>query len=294
MEPHAAPTPHRLRSLPAGTSGDAITLGNGHRLGFSRYGDPDGRPVLFFHGTPGSRLLGSALDTPARRHGVHLIAPERPGYGRSDYWRAATVADWCAAAIELPDALGFERFGLLGASGGGPYPLGFSYLYPDRLDAVTLVSSVGPARRSGLPGPGALVAAIALLSDRAAGLPLALVARHARRRPGALIEQIDRQVGPLAGMASVGQVIYDDLQEAFVSGPRGSGADLRRLRRWGFEPEDVPHEVRIWHGEEDRNVSVTAALALAARLPRARTMLLSGEGHVDVLPRHVDEILRDA
>jgi pimeloyl-ACP methyl ester carboxylesterase len=92
-------------------------------------------------------------------------------------------------------------------------------------------------------------------------------------------------------MANVGELIYDDLQEAFASGSRGAGADIKRLRHWGFEPEQVPHPVRIWHGEEDKNISVAAARTLAARLPSASATFLPAEGHLNVLPGHIDEIL---
>ena len=33
-----------------------IDLADGRSLGVSTYGDPQGTPVLLFHGTPGSRL----------------------------------------------------------------------------------------------------------------------------------------------------------------------------------------------------------------------------------------------
>ena len=32
-----------------------ITLRHGRRLGYAEFGDPRGKPFLFFHGYPGSR-----------------------------------------------------------------------------------------------------------------------------------------------------------------------------------------------------------------------------------------------
>jgi pimeloyl-ACP methyl ester carboxylesterase len=34
---------------------DVIALSDGRSLAYAEFGDPDGRPVLFFHGTPGYR-----------------------------------------------------------------------------------------------------------------------------------------------------------------------------------------------------------------------------------------------
>ncbi len=97
-------------------------------------------------------MEGLSLDAPARGHGIHVLAPERPGYGRSDYWRAETVIDWCAALLEIPDRSGVDRFSVLGVSGGGPYALGLGYLCPQRVDTLTLVSSRGLGFMGGMPG----------------------------------------------------------------------------------------------------------------------------------------------
>jgi hypothetical protein len=82
--PHARPLP----VADIRTVGEVITLANGRRLGFAQYGDPAGKALLFFHGTRGSRLLGRGLDAAARRHGIRLIAPEHPGYGKWPSMRA--------------------------------------------------------------------------------------------------------------------------------------------------------------------------------------------------------------
>ena len=274
------------------TVGEVFTLSNGHGLGFGQCGDPDGKPLVFLHGTPGSRVEGLSLGEAARQHGIRIIAPERPGYGKSDYWRAGTVADWCTVAVELPDRLGLDGFSVLGVSGGGPYALGFGYLFPQRIDTVTLVSSRGLGYRGGMPGLGAVLAALSFPSERLPGLPLDIAAWRARRHPRAFVEVLNRHVGFPARQADVGRIIYDDLQEAVAAGSRGTGADLRRSRRWGFEPEQQSHPVTLWHGEEDRQVLVAAARALAARLPSVSATFTAHEGHLDVLPAHIDEILR--
>lgn len=273
------------------TGTDAIQLANGRRLSFGQCGDLDGGPLLFLHGTPGSRVEGLSLDRAAGRHRIRVIAPERPGYGGSDYWHARTVTDWCAAVIELSDRLGIDRFSVLGVSGGGPYALGLGYLCPQRVDTLTLVSSRGLGYRGGMPGLGAALAFLSLVSERLPGLPLALAARRARRDPTAFVESVNRQLGSSARQADVGRVIYNDLQEAVASGSRGTGGDLTRSRRWGFEPEQVSHPVILWHGEEDKQVRIAAARTLSARLLNVRTTFVPSEGHMDVLPAHVDEIL---
>ena len=99
-----------------------ITLKNGRTLGYAEYGDPEGKPVFYFHGFPTSRL-----DWPLCDHegitselGIRIIAIDRPGTGLSAFKRHREILDWPDDVVELADALGIERFGVLGISGGGP------------------------------------------------------------------------------------------------------------------------------------------------------------------------------
>lgn len=60
-----------------------IEVSNKRRLAYAEYGDPDGIPVLLFHGLPGSRLAWGFLPDNPFPPGLRVIAPDRPGYGRS-------------------------------------------------------------------------------------------------------------------------------------------------------------------------------------------------------------------
>src|SRR4051794_16301278 len=52
---------------------------------YAQYGDPDGKPVFYFHGTPGSRLEHHPDDAIARGRGARIITADRPGFGHSDF-----------------------------------------------------------------------------------------------------------------------------------------------------------------------------------------------------------------
>ena len=51
-----------------------LRLEDGRLLGYAVYGDPEGQPVFYFHGFPGSRLEAQLADGVAARLGVRLIA----------------------------------------------------------------------------------------------------------------------------------------------------------------------------------------------------------------------------
>jgi pimeloyl-ACP methyl ester carboxylesterase len=63
-----------------------LTLPDGRRLAYAEYGDPNGHPVFYFHGTPSSRLEPLILgDEAIAQSGLRVIAPDRPGVGQSDF-----------------------------------------------------------------------------------------------------------------------------------------------------------------------------------------------------------------
>jgi pimeloyl-ACP methyl ester carboxylesterase len=98
-----------------------IRLRGGRRLGYAERGDPGGRPLLYFHGWPGSRVEGCLGDEPARAKGIRLMALDRPGMGLSDHQPRRALVDWPDDVIEVAAALRLDRFAVLGISGGGPY-----------------------------------------------------------------------------------------------------------------------------------------------------------------------------
>ena len=88
-----------------------ITLCDGRRIGFSEFGDRQGRPVFYSHGFPGSRLQVRLADRISRDSQVRFIGIDRPGYGRHSFKPAGTFIDWANDAAELADALGFDPWG---------------------------------------------------------------------------------------------------------------------------------------------------------------------------------------
>ena len=79
-----------------GVINEHLTLkrADGRQLGYAEYGDPTGHPVFAFHGVPGARYMFRPTAGPAIRHGLRIIAPDRPGYGLSEPQPGRQLADW--------------------------------------------------------------------------------------------------------------------------------------------------------------------------------------------------------
>ncbi len=164
---------------------------------------------------------------------------------------------------------------------------------PERVGAVGIVSSLGSPEALGvLNRSSRLLVALGRISPRLAAPPIVL----ARRR---LDRHIDRALAELESLLAAEGVdhpgaaalLLADLLEAFSSGCRGVAGDCARVSRWWFKPEEVQVRVHLWHGCDDRNVSIAAAERLAERLPDCDARFLSGAGHFGVIPRHSEEIL---
>jgi pimeloyl-ACP methyl ester carboxylesterase len=276
-----------------------LTLGDGRQLGYAEYGDRRGRPLVYLHGFPGSRLAGRVLDEAARAAGVRVVAPERPGLGLSSPQPGRTLLDHAEDVRALAKALELRRFTVLGESGGGPYALACAHELADRVDRVAVVCGLGP-----VAGPGATVGiafkerlayAIAARAPQLAGRALVPVAAWARRRPRQFLHVTRWQLGEADRhvlQGRLGDLVAADFAEAARQGGAGIAHDLALLfRPWPFEPSAIRVPVTFFHGARDRTVAVAVALALARAVPGARLRLYEHEGHFSLLARHAAAVL---
>ena len=105
----------------AAVADQVLELGDGRALGFKVYGDPAGAPLLFLHGTPGSRLKFAIGHDAGKELGLAIVAPDRWGYGLSDLPDAPSLPAFAADMAALMDHLGHAQFAVGGISGGSPY-----------------------------------------------------------------------------------------------------------------------------------------------------------------------------
>mmetsp|Transcript_27542 Transcript_27542/g.79253 ORF Transcript_27542/g.79253 Transcript_27542/m.79253 type:complete len:277 (-) Transcript_27542:926-1756(-) len=122
---------------------ETFTTIDGQRVAFLECGDLSGWPVFFIHGWPASRLSSLSGAIAARSQGVRLIAPDRPGVGRSEFAPNRSIDDFPDLIGALARHLGVAEFAVLGISGGGPYVLSCLYHLPaSPLRAATFVAGL--------------------------------------------------------------------------------------------------------------------------------------------------------
>jgi pimeloyl-ACP methyl ester carboxylesterase len=115
------------------------TLPDGRKLGYCIVGK--GQPVIYFHGTASSRLEVLLLRDIAESSGLQIVGIDRPGYGLSTYHPRRTLQDFNGDVNYLADYLGFERFGVLGWSGGGAFALAYLAQFHQRVTKAVVAST---------------------------------------------------------------------------------------------------------------------------------------------------------
>jgi len=127
-----------------------IRTADGRVLRVEIAGDRRGRPIVMHHGTPGSGHPYGPHVADAAERGVCLIGYDRPGYGGSTAQPGRTVADCAADVSAIANALGLDRIGVWGLSGGGPHALACAALLPELVVGVVSLASPAPYDAPGL------------------------------------------------------------------------------------------------------------------------------------------------
>lgn len=244
----------------------------------------DGPAVVLLHGQPGS---GGDWDPVALllRSRARVIAPDRPGYGRSG-GRAVGFRENAAAVVDLLDARETGPAVLVGHSWGTGVALAAAIGFPERVRALVLASPLAPGIP---PGPvdrllarPRLGAAVACAGFKLAGLGLAVPP----------VRSLSRAKVPTLGdeqVAVTAAAWRGSAWRSFHAEQRSLVAELPSLAA-GLPAVEVP--ATILYGTRDRIAPPPHARQLAGALPRARLLPAEGAGHM--LPQQRPQLLAEA
>jgi pimeloyl-ACP methyl ester carboxylesterase len=268
-------------------------------VGVYEYGDPEGAPVFVFHGTPACGAGFAWADAPARERSLRLIAPDRPGVGRSSRLDAYTVAEYPPMVAALADALGIDRFAVWGYSGGGPYAAACAALLADRVTVAAIAAGMGQmgvwAEADDFEKTDRQMLGLATKHPMVARSILGSLGRLARVAPKGALKSFEKQLNAkdretAATLGSPAEAIALFTQ-AFLNGAQGVIADYAALAQpWGVAVDGIPVATKVFHGDDDTMVPLRHSEELVARVPNARLTVWPGEGHLGTIA-HVDEIL---
>jgi pimeloyl-ACP methyl ester carboxylesterase len=243
---------------------------------------------LFMHGMPGSRkgtylspeLLGGL--------GVKLISYDRPGYGRSSRHEGRTIADSAEDVRNIADALGLNKFGIMGRSGGVAHALACAALLPDRVSEVAVQSGMAPLRAMGpswyegmaesnvsIFGAAGDQEVIDAITERAAA---------AHQNPASLLAGLEPELSPVDGHFTNGasrSLFEASTTEALAQGPSGWIDDVLALRyEWGFDLGSIRVPVHFQQGSDDQFTPPSHTLWMQRQIPGS-TAVVRDLSHFD-------------
>ena len=257
-----------------------LTLPDGRTLHVYDTGGKGRHVVVWHHGTPNIGLPPEPLFAASEPLGIRWVAYDRPGYGGSTPVPGRPVASAADCTAAVADALGLDRFAVMGHSGGGSHALACGALLPDQVTAVLSVSGLAPYGPEGLDWfAGMSDVGRASLGAAAAGRAAkeAYQAAAGDEDPGFIPADHEALAGPWGWFMTV-------VEPAVASGPAPLiDDDLAHVNPWGFDPASVTVPVMLLHGTADRMVPSAHAEWLAARIPDAELRLVPGAGHISVL-----------
>jgi pimeloyl-ACP methyl ester carboxylesterase len=231
---------------------------------------------------------------------LRLIAPDRPGYGLSDYQPGRRISDWPRDVLGLADGLSLDRFAVLGISGGAPYAVACAAALADRTTAVGIVGGLGRVdlrENWARMNPFARLSfSLARRTPRLSQLLNRGLAPVLRGSPHWMLKLLSGNLPPpdrkvLSDPATFA-IFADAFREAFRQGGRGAALELTLFALpWETALESIRVPCHVWHGEQDTTVPVEMGRWFARSVPACRASFFPEEGHFSLPVRRMDEIL---
>jgi pimeloyl-ACP methyl ester carboxylesterase len=288
------PVQKRRRKMTAAGRDQSLERSDGRRVAWCEFGDSGGWPLLYCHGTPGSRFEAALFARAAAARRVRLIALDRPGYGDTSPLPARALGEETADVAAVLDSLGLSCVDVLGFSGGGPHAMAFAACSPDRTRRVGLVSSFAPLDQAGTEGMADAFRDLWELA--AADFPAFETAFQEAIAATGDAWTLLHGGAPAADRAvlesaAVAEPYRDTLAHALRQGPDGMFGDVHALvSPWRFDVADVRQPTRIHHGADDLNTPIGMGRWLARCLPEARLTEWPGRAHFALFERP-DEVV---
>lgn len=264
-------------------------LSTGEFLGYRIYGDVHQPPVLYFHGTPGSRLEAALIADKCQAMGVCLIAIDRPGIGLSSPSNSHCVATWPIKVREIATWMqhefGFGVYRILAVSGGTSFALACASQLQPSVASVAVISPRTPFS-PGVPD-GVLDPQLRQLRShpriarRVLQMQATRVSRNPSFKPAALKKYapVDQRY-----MDRNKQILRAAYLESVRCGVDGILCDMRLIGwPWHIRLEDISIPVGLWHGNCDWTARYETVTFLQSRIRHAHAVVGVGQGHFTAL-----------
>jgi pimeloyl-ACP methyl ester carboxylesterase len=276
-----------------------IQLADGRQLGYAELGQTDGFPVLYFHGGNGSRLESQWFKSAVEHHGIRLIAPDRPGFGLSDFQPNRTFLDWADDVKQLTDSLGIEMYSVFGLSGGAPHVLAVCTRLAEQINRAVIVSGVAPPnapnRFKGMWFPIRLLFFFSRYVPFIKTLFLKQMGKFysdrdmMEKRMLQALPQPDKDL--IQKRPDILDIYVEDATESHRNGIQGDSWEWNLyVNDWGLNISQIQTSIGLWYGKVDQNAPLTMGEYYAKALPNSTLHVVDNGGHFSTINNHIDDI----
>lgn len=279
--------------------GCTVTLRSGRVIAYFEEGDPEGRPVVAFHGGMTTKLQWmAALKEPLP--GVRLIAVDRPGCGKSSAvsWKDSyKFEDSLSDMKEFVDALGLEKFVVIGHSNGTAFALGMAATWPERVCGCAVFScftdpyharaTADIAKKNGADMAGMYKGCCSCCF---VGLFKSFMGPGDKSRPDkafAGLATAEKKAAKFAEFSADPFLVcsfLDGWLEYDAKGVEGLLWEMLHCRaaKWPFDIAAIRCPTHIWSGQNDFAVPVILPQQTAKVVPNATLNMLEEHGHTTI------------
>ncbi|WP_018617335.1 alpha/beta hydrolase [Segetibacter koreensis] len=274
-------------------------------LCYCLYGPGDGQPVLYFHGTPSSRLepslpaaYGIDIETLLLQYKVQLIAIDRPGMGLSTFNPSGDFISFAQDVNLLLQHLKIKQCKVMCWSGGGPFALAIADQFKEMIQAVFIITAFTVSfssdsvfskmhRNKFYFGAARYIPSVSRI----------LMNLVSRKKPSKPIPQIisklpaaDHQL--ITNVKTLRHVSATTLQEGCRNGSKGAVYEAQLyFKDYGYHLKDIQQPVHFWWGNEDNVVIRLHAEAVEQQVANHTMHYKQNEGHLSIYFHYIEEVL---
>jgi pimeloyl-ACP methyl ester carboxylesterase len=250
----------------------------------------DGPPVVLVHGSgPGVTAYANwRLTIPALAERFRVAAPDMIGFGFTERPDPAMVCDtdrWVDHLVALLDALDLPAASVVGNSFGGAIALRLAARYPDRVDRLVLMGSVGVP----FPITPGLDDVWGYQPSLASMRGLLDIFAHSRELVTDELAELRYRASIQPGFQESFSALFPAPRQRWVDEMATADDDIRR----------IGHETLVVHGRDDQVIPLANSLRLLELLPAAQLHVFGRCGHwtqiewADAFNRLVADFLGD-
>ncbi len=274
-------------------------------LSYCLYGPGDGHPVLYFHGTPSSRLepsllmaYGIDIEMLLLKYNLQLIAIDRPGMGLSTFNPAGDFISFAKDVHILSQHLKIEQCKVLCWSGGGPFALSIANEFPRIIQKVYIITGFTLNFNKHVFKK---MHGNKLYFGAARYIPyfLRLMMNFvARKKPSTPIPKIISKLPAsdhrlMTDVKRLRQVSATTLQEACRQGSKGAVYEAQLyFKDYVYNLKDLLQPVHFWWGNEDNVVIRLHPEAVEQDVQNHIMHYKQNEGHFSIYIHCIEEVLQ--